>query len=337
MVTDFVLDGGEDQLSMKALVELLSAVTEKGRSFRFRAAGISMIPFIKDMDVITISPMPSGRPEIGDVVAFLLPGSKKLAVHRIIDKRNDNYIIRGDNVPEPDGLIPPENVIGLVTAVERNGQRAWLGLGVERRMIALLARHDLLKWIRVKSLMRKLFARILIKIQGTAFYREIAGKLGPEYSISEADGQDMAKVHEIWSSGCKHNSYKPDPLVRNYVAKIGTDIVGFVQLVTHPAEHYPYVGHWIFGLMVRVKVRGMGIGEALCRQVIDRARADGIRELFLLVYDDNPPAINLYCKLGFERTGLPALQSQLDEEFENTGRRRVVMRRGLQLDLKNKI
>ncbi|MEI6102810.1 MAG: GNAT family N-acetyltransferase [Methanothrix sp.] len=332
MATDFVIDGGEDNLSMKALVELLSAVTEKGKSFRFRAAGISMIPFIKNMDVITVSPMPSGRPVVGDVVAFLLPETEKLAVHRIIDKRNDSYIIKGDNVPEPDGLIPSQNVIGLVTKVERNGHRVLLGLGTERQLIALLARHDLLKCIRVKSLTRKLFARILIKMQGTTLYREIAGKLGTEYSIYEADGEDMAKVNNIWSPGCRLNSYRPNPLVKNYVAKIGTEIVGFVQLVTHPAEHYPYVGHWIFALMVRVKVRGMGIGEALCQQVIDRARSDGVKELFLLVYDDNPPAINLYRKLDFERTRLPALQPQLDEDFEKTGRRRVVMRRNLPTD-----
>jgi len=54
--------------------------------------------------------------------------------------------------------------------------------------------------------------------------------------------------------------------------------------------------------------------------------------LFLLVYDDNPPAINLYRKLDFERTRLPALQPQLDEDFEKTGRRRVVMRRNLPTD-----
>ncbi|MDQ1262233.1 MAG: hypothetical protein QG575_1414, partial [Euryarchaeota archaeon] len=137
--------------------------------------------------------------------------------------------------------------------------------------------------------------------------------------------------------GCRFNSNKPNPLVRNYVAKIDSEIVGFVQLVTHPKEHNPYVGHWIFGLMVRVKARGRGIGEGLCQQVIDRAKDDGIRELFLLVYDDNPQAINLYRKLGFERTRLPALETQLDEEFKKTGRRRVVMRRGLQPDLKNQI
>jgi signal peptidase I len=337
MARDFLVDGGEDKLSMTALIELLSAVTEKGKSLRFRASGISMIPFIKDEDVITISPIPSGRPVIGDVVAFLLPGANRLAVHRIIEKRNAGYIIKGDNVPEPDGLIPADNVLGLVTEVERNGHRALMGLGVERRLIASLARHDLIKWIRVCNLTRKLLARIMIAFQGASLYRRIAGELAPRYSIFEADGEDMEKVHEIWNPGGRLNSYRPNPLVKNYVAKIDSEIVGFVQLVNHPKEHYPYVGHWIFGLMVRVKARGMGVGEALCRQVIDRAKADGLKELFLLVYDDNPPAINLYRKLGFERTRLPALQPLLDDELKKTGRRRVVMRRDLPPDKETQI
>jgi ribosomal protein S18 acetylase RimI-like enzyme len=165
-----------------------------------------------------------------------------------------------------------------------------------------------------------------------ALYRRVASNLAPGYSIFEADGDDLEKVNEIWNPGGRLNSCRPNPQVKNYVAKIDSEIVGFVQLVNHPKEHYPYVGHWIFGLMVRVKARGMGIGEALCRQVIDRAKANGLKELLLLVYDDNPPAINLYLKLGFEQTILPALQPQLDDELKKTGRRRVVMRRDLPPD-----
>ena len=333
MVPDFVVDGGEDNLSMKALVELLSAVTEKGKSFRFRASGMSMYPFIRNKDVVTISPLPTGSPKIGDVVAFLLPETRKLVIHRVIDKRNGCYIIKGDNAPKPDGLIPSENVIGLLTNVERNGRKVVLGLGTERRLIATLARNDLLKWIRLFSLPRTLCGLVLIKVQGTTVYRRMARKLGPDFSIFKADGPDMAKIQDIWSLCCRGNSYSysyhPDPLVMNYVAKIESKIVGFVQIVKHPAEHYPYVGHWIFAHTVRLKYRGMGMGEALCQRVIDRAKDDGVKELFLLVYDDNHPAINLYRKFGFELTRLQALESQLDEEFRKSSRRRVVMRRDL--------
>ncbi len=332
MASDFVRDGGESTLSMEALVELLSAVTEKGKPFRFRASGFSMHPFIRNRDTIIISPLPSGRPETGDIVAFLLPGTGMLVVHRVIDRKNGCYIISGDNVPEPDGLIPLKNVIGLVTDVERNGRKVMLGLGTERKLIAFLARNDLLKWIRLFSLPKTLCDLVLLEVQGRSVYRRIARRLGPDFSIFEADGRDMAEVQAIWSPGSRVTSCKLDPLVTNYVSKIESKIVGFIQLVRHPEEHYPYVGHWIFGLTVRLKYRGLGIGESLCQRVIDRAEDDGAKELFLLVYDDNHVAINLYRKFGFELIKLQALESQFDEKFRASGRRRVVMHRDLQLN-----
>jgi ribosomal protein S18 acetylase RimI-like enzyme len=57
---------------------------------------------------------------------------------------------------------------------------------------------------------------------------------------------------------------------------------------------------WIGGLGVAAAHRGKGLGEALMREVIDVARARGLRELWLEVLTPNAPAIALYRKLGFE-------------------------------------
>ena len=54
---------------MAALVDLLQAVTERGIAFRVQAPGFSMYPFIRNMDTITISPLPAVGPRTGDVVA----------------------------------------------------------------------------------------------------------------------------------------------------------------------------------------------------------------------------------------------------------------------------
>ena len=103
---DFVKYGGEETLSMKVLVELLSAVTEKGKPFRFQVHGSSMYPCIKDLDIITISPLSSGHPRMGDVVAFISPGTEKLVVHRVVGWKENKFLIRGDNAPKSDGQIP---------------------------------------------------------------------------------------------------------------------------------------------------------------------------------------------------------------------------------------
>lgn len=141
----FVRNGGEDNLSMEALVELIKAVTEKGKSFRVQALGFSMYPFIRDRDYITISPLTSHHPRLGDVVAFIQPGTRKLIVHRIIESKGDHYLIKGDNTPAPDGLIPKANILGYVTGVDKDGKLVRLGSGFERVFIAFLSRKNLLR------------------------------------------------------------------------------------------------------------------------------------------------------------------------------------------------
>lgn len=141
----FIIDGGEGTLTMKILVELLQAVTEKGKPFRVRAFGFSMHPFIRNRDIITISPLPSGRPRLGDVAAFLQPVTGKLVVHRVIGFKGDHCLIRGDNVVESDGLIPCPNIQGYVTCVERDGKEIWWGSGPERYLIALMSQKGLLR------------------------------------------------------------------------------------------------------------------------------------------------------------------------------------------------
>lgn len=56
-------------------------------------------------------------------------------------------------------------------------------------------------------------------------------------------------------------------------------------------------------LAVAREGRGQGIGEALVRACIDRARAlEGVRRLVLSTSDDMPTAHRLYERLGFVRT-----------------------------------
>jgi ribosomal protein S18 acetylase RimI-like enzyme len=73
----------------------------------------------------------------------------------------------------------------------------------------------------------------------------------------------------------------------------------------------------------------MGVGEALARRVIRQAKAEEAQELFLAVFEDSLPAMNLYRKLGFERVVLPGLEEELIAEGQREGRRRVTMRKVL--------
>ena len=135
---------GELYLSGPALFELLQAVFDKGMSFRFKAKGFSMSPFIKDGDVVTIFPLAGASPRLGDVVVFVHPEMGRLIIHRVAGKRGDSILIRGDNTNDADGLIPKANILGRVTKVERDEKEVFLGLGPERILIAFLTRKKLL-------------------------------------------------------------------------------------------------------------------------------------------------------------------------------------------------
>jgi len=135
-------------LSKKDLIDLLKTVLNKGISCRFQAKGFSMLPFIKNNDVITVSPLKNRIPGFGDVVAFIHPKTEKLTVHRIVGKRDNSYIIKSDKSFNIDGFIHKQNILGYLTKVERNGKEIHLGLGPEKFLIAFLARINILSLIR---------------------------------------------------------------------------------------------------------------------------------------------------------------------------------------------
>ncbi len=131
----------EISLPAPALVELMKAVLARGVSFRFRARGFSMTPFVRDGDVITVSPLSKRPIGTGEIVAYTHEKTGKLVVHRVIRKRGGAYLVRGDNARAFDELVPKRRLLGCVTAVERKGRKIRLGLGPERFLIALLNQH----------------------------------------------------------------------------------------------------------------------------------------------------------------------------------------------------
>jgi len=78
-----------------------------------------MSPFIKDGDVVTISPIHISSPSIGDVVVFIHKETGRLLLHRVVRKNGESYLTRGDNTLEGDGSVHEANILGCVTKVKR--------------------------------------------------------------------------------------------------------------------------------------------------------------------------------------------------------------------------
>ena len=136
----WIKKGGELNLPGNALGKLMQSVLDKGIPFRFQAKGFSMHPFIKDGDIITLSPFSGSSLRLGDVVAFIHSETGKPVIHRMIGKKDGSYFEKGDNIYEAGSPVTEASLCGTVTRVERNGRKVFFGLGPERYLIALLSR-----------------------------------------------------------------------------------------------------------------------------------------------------------------------------------------------------
>jgi len=152
-----VRKGGEKRLAAEAFSGLVSDILSRGKKVRFKAAGGSMSPFVKDGDIVSISPLKSGKPRLGDVVGFINPASSGLALHRLVGETSRGYLIRGDNSLEPDGEIDGRRILGRMTSIERDGRKMKMERYPQRLLIALLSRAGFLRG--VVSGLRKVFRR----------------------------------------------------------------------------------------------------------------------------------------------------------------------------------
>ncbi len=127
------------RIGSPGLAELARAILMTGRPVRFRVSGSSMLPSLRDGDVIRVGP--PGRPyERGDVAAFVTRPDGPLLVHRLQAAAGGLYRFKGDNAARCDPPVAAEGVIGLVWDVERGGRPVRYGGRGGRRLAAALSR-----------------------------------------------------------------------------------------------------------------------------------------------------------------------------------------------------
>lgn len=99
-----------------------------------------MSPFIKDGDILTISPVDRNAVKTGSVIAFRCMRNNKLVIHRAVARKKGRYLIKGDNCVHADCLTDARNVLGVVAKVERGEKDIRFGIGPGSAVIALLSR-----------------------------------------------------------------------------------------------------------------------------------------------------------------------------------------------------
>ncbi len=84
-------------------------------------SGRSMEPLLKEHRDIAVISRPIAPFKNGDIVLYLR-GENKCVLHRIVKIKDKELVIRGDNNLFYERDIKKEDIIGILTAVYRNGK-----------------------------------------------------------------------------------------------------------------------------------------------------------------------------------------------------------------------
>jgi len=145
--------------------EIAKQFLKERANIRFQASGFSMIPIIRDKDILELAPVEAPSCSCGDIVAFLRPSTRNMVIHRIIGKKGQDYLIKGDNVPGTDGCFSAEDILGRVTKIVRDGKERSFGLGGEKYLIAFLSRIGILFYVlRFLTMVKRWFIRLTIPL-----------------------------------------------------------------------------------------------------------------------------------------------------------------------------
>jgi signal peptidase I len=149
----------ELKLSGSDLHGIMFSVLEKGTAFRFRAKGVSMSPFIRNGDILTIARLDDGGARPGDIVVVNHAG-RSVIVHRVIKASAKDIILKGDNCSIADGTFVYTSIVGKVTTIERDGRKVGFHSGSTGRLIAFVSATGLLNGVLLPFLRRmKRFTR----------------------------------------------------------------------------------------------------------------------------------------------------------------------------------
>lgn len=120
--------------------------------FTYTCSGVSMLPLLRQhKDLFTIEKK-QGRCQRFDVVLYKRP-PKSFVLHRVVEVREQDYVILGDNCLNKEYGIRDEDILGVMTSFVRDGKE----VSVSNKGYRLYARlwyflYPLRRaWMRFKS------------------------------------------------------------------------------------------------------------------------------------------------------------------------------------------
>jgi ribosomal protein S18 acetylase RimI-like enzyme len=100
-----------------------------------------------------------------------------------------------------------------------------------------------------------------------------------------------------------------------HVALVEDKVVGWCDALPIDRPTRAHTG--ILGIGVLAEFRGRGIGTALIRETLKKARASGLTRIELSVREGNASVIGLYERFGFVHEGVQRKAIRMDGMYEN--------------------
>lgn len=125
----------------------------------------------------------------------------------------------------------------------------------------------------------------------------------PRAALRRMRGGDLGRVMEVeggaypfpWTDGIFRDCIRVG--YDCWVLDLEGELVGHAVMAVAAGEAH------LLNLTVAVEHQGRGLGRFLLRQMVERARGQGVERLFLEARPSNIAAMNLYRSEGFEQVG----------------------------------
>jgi GNAT superfamily N-acetyltransferase len=330
----------ELRLDDEPFLDLSAEILRQGGTFQFRAHGASMVPFIRDGDLLTVAPCEPADLAVGDVALYRTQRDRIVA-HRVVAKsvRRGEWtlVAQGDARLHPDSPVPGDRLLGRIARIQRGGRtyhldrgpwrlaaRLWLWLLPLRR-----AATGLIRAVKTSAL------RVLGGLQSLPPYRRWAHKtFGARALVRRAGAGDAAALARLFGSETLPGLCEPVGAVAArtagegglvLVAAVGGRPAGGVVVRRFPDDEPLYPGWWLLGPVVRARYHRAWIGRELLRRALQEAAEAGATWVYLLAAENDAATRSLAQQAGFLPASLPALQARLDELTRPGGPRRIIL------------
>jgi ribosomal protein S18 acetylase RimI-like enzyme len=287
------------------VIELQRDVLRLGHPLRVKLHGMSMHPLIRAGDVVVVRSVPWTALRRGDVAYY--ERECRLVAHRVMVAPFDEdapLITKGDTLSNYDPPARPEQLIGRVEAIERNGRaislvgrRFW----VQRLAAEWSGPYSALFW-KVAAVRRRIL-RGMLRVPAYRSYRRRTNPVSPTLRPYRDDDLDSL-ANCVWDLRRRLNFAQARGWLQGYLEELRS--TGATVWVTDDGRRLVGMASWLVegrdarmvDWYVHPLARGLGWGKLFLSKAISQTTEQGAHSLTLAIPPDAAAAKNLLRKAG---------------------------------------